>query len=88
MLDLSVMEGADRARALADRRAHLHDEAWDLRERASMARRSRKAGSGFGSGISGAVWSAATDNPVPTVPAARGAGLGMLPAKADGSAYP
>lgn len=46
--DLSVMEDADRARALADRRADLQDEARDLRERASKAWRSPKAMSGFG----------------------------------------
>lgn len=86
-LDLSVMEVADRARALADRRADLQDEARDLRERASKAWRSPKAVSGFGLGISGAAWSVATGNPVPAALAALGAGLGMLPGKAEGSAY-
>lgn len=86
-LDLSVMEAADRARALADRRADLADEARDLRERATEAWRSPKAVSGFGLGITGAAWSVATGNPVPAVLAAIGAGLGMLRGNAEGSAY-
>lgn len=86
-LELSVMEEVDRARALADRRADLQDEARDLRERASQAWRSPKAVSGLGLGIAGAAWSVATGNPVPAILAGIGAGLNMLPGKADGSAY-
>lgn len=86
-LDLSVMEAADRARAFADRQADLQDEARDLRERATKAWRSPKAVSGFGLGITGAAWSVAAGNPIPAVLAAIGAGLGMMPSKAEGSAY-
>ena len=86
-LDLSVMAEADRGRALADRRADLQDEARDLRERATKAWRNPKAVSGFGLGITGAAWSVAAGNPVPAVLAAIGAGLAMLPGKAEGSAY-
>lgn len=85
--ELSLMEQADRARALTDRRAELQDEARDLRDRARQAWRSPKALSGFGLGMTGAAWSIAAGNPVPAVLAALGAGLGMLPDKADGSAY-
>ena len=85
--DLSLMEEADRARALADRQADLQDEARDLRERATKAWRSPKAVSGFGLGITGAAWAIAAGNPVPAVLTAIGAGLGMLPGKAEGSAY-
>lgn len=86
-LDLSMMEEADRVRALADRRADLEDEARDLRERATKAWPSPKAVSAFGLGIAGAAWSIAAGNPVPAVLAAIGAGLAMLPSKAEGSAY-
>lgn len=86
-LDLSVMQEADRARALGDRQADLQDEARDLRERATKAWRSPKAVSGFGLGITGAAWAIAAGNPVPAVLTAIGAGLGMLPGKAEGSAY-
>lgn len=86
-LDLSVMDEADRVRALADRRADLADEARDLRERATKVWRSPRAVSGFGLGISGAAWSVATGNPVPAVLTVLGARLGMFPSKAKGSAY-
>ena len=86
-LDLSMMEEADRVRALADRRADLEDEARDLREHATKAWRSPKAVSGFGLGITGAAWSITAGNPVPAVLAAIGASFAMLPSKAEGSAY-
>jgi hypothetical protein len=86
-LELSLLEAADRDRALAGRRAMLEEEADDLRRRTFKAWRTPKALSGFSLGIAGAAWSVATANPVPAVLAALGAGLGMLPAKAEGSAY-
>ena len=86
-LELSLLEDADRARALADRRSDLRDEARDLRERARASWRDTKDVAGFGLGIAGAAWSLATMNPVPAVLGALGAGLNMLPSKASGSAY-
>ena len=86
-LELSLLEDADRARALADRRSDLRDEARDLRERARASWRDTKDVAGFGLGIAGAAWSLATMNPVPAALGALGAGLRMLPSKASGSAY-
>ncbi len=86
-LDLGVMNEVDRGRALNDRRADLEDEARDLRRSALAAWRSPKDVAGFGLGITGAVWSIATANPIPAALAAIGAGLKMLPSRAEGSAY-
>ena len=86
-LELSLLEDADRARALADRSSDLRDEARDLRERARAIWRQPKEVAGFGLGIAGAAWSLATMNPVPAALAALGAGLRMLPSKASGSTY-
>lgn len=86
-LELGVMEQADRARALRDRRAELQEEARDLRRRSLKAWRSPKDVTGFSLGIAGAAWSIATANPVPAVLTAIGAGLKMLPSRSDGSAY-
>jgi hypothetical protein len=85
--DLSLMEPDDKARALADRRADLQDEARDLRMRATEAWRSAKSVTGFGLGLTGAAWSLAMGKPVPAVLTALGAGVAMLPSKASGSAY-
>jgi hypothetical protein len=85
--DLSLLEPADRARAVADRRADLQDEARDLRRRATEAWRSVKGGTGFGLGLTGAAWALASGDPVPAALSALGAGVGMLPNKASGSAY-
>jgi hypothetical protein len=87
MAELSLLEPVDRERALADRRAELEEEAADLRRRTFEAWRSPKALGGFGLGLAGAVWSVATANPVPAALALLGAGFGMLPGKAEGSAY-
>jgi hypothetical protein len=86
-LELSMMEQVDRARALADHRKELEEEAQDLRRRSFRAWRNLKDVSAFSLGIAGAAWSVATANPVPAALAAVGAGLKMLPAKADGGAY-
>jgi hypothetical protein len=86
-MDLAIMEEADRLRALTDRQADLEDEARDLRRRALAVWRSPKDVTGFGLGIAGAAWSIATANPIPAVLTAIGAGLEMLPIKAEGSAY-
>ena len=86
-LGLEAMDEGDRARALADRRADLEDEAQDLRRRAWTAWRSPKDVTGFGLGIAGATWSIATANPIPAALTAIGAGLKMLPSKHQGSAY-
>ena len=86
-LELSLLEDADRVRALADRSSDLRDEARDLRERARASWREPKDVAGFGLGIAGAAWSLATMNPVPAALGALGAGLRMLPSKASGSAY-
>lgn len=86
-MDLAMMEAADRLRALEDRRADLQDEARDLRRRTLVAWRSPKDVTGFGLGITGAAWSISTGTPIPAVLTAIGAGLKMLPSKAQGSAY-
>jgi hypothetical protein len=86
-LELSLLDDADRSRALAERASELQDEARDLRRRALAAWRSAKSVTGFGLGITGAAWALAADNPVPAALAALGAGLQMLPSKATGSAY-
>jgi hypothetical protein len=86
-LELSVMGQTDRARALADRQTELEEEAQDLRRRSLKAWHSLKDVSAFSLGVAGAAWSAATANPVPAVLAGLGAGLKMLPTKADGGAY-
>lgn len=86
-LELSLLDPADRDRALADRRRELEEEADELRRRTFEAWRSPMDLSGFGLGIAGAAWSLATANPVPAVLGAFGAGLAMLPDKAEGSAY-
>lgn len=86
-LDLSMLDEADRVRAIADRRTELRDEARDLRRRAVESWRSAKDVAGFGLGITGAAWALAASNPVPAALGALGAGLTMLPNKASGSAY-
>jgi hypothetical protein len=86
-LELGAMKQADRARALADRRTEIEEEARDLRVRAFKARRSPTEVSGFSLGIAGAAWLIATANPIPAVLSAIGVALKMLPGKADGSAY-
>ena len=86
-LDLSLLNEADRTRALADRRSDLQDEARDLRERARASWRDLKDVTGFGLGITGAAWALAVGNPVPAALTALGAGLKMLPGNANGSAY-
>lgn len=86
-LELSMLEQADRARALTDRRAELEDEARDLRRRWLKAWGNPKELGGFSLGIAGAAWSIATANPIPGILAAIGVGVGMLPNKAEGSAY-
>lgn len=86
-LELSLLGPADRDRALADRHRELEEEADDLCDRTLKAWRSPKGASGFGLGIAGAAWSLATANPVPAALTALGAGLTMLPGKAEGSAY-
>lgn len=87
VLDLGMMDEADRQRSLADRRADLEDEARDLRQRAFSAWRSPKGVTGFGLGVTGAAWSIATGSPIPAALTAIGAGLGMLPSKAQGGVY-
>jgi hypothetical protein len=86
-MDLATMDEADRRRALTDRQTDLEDEARDLRRRTLAAWKSPKDVTGFGLGIAGAAWSIATANPIPAVLTAIGAGLKMLPSKAQGSAY-
>ncbi len=86
-MDLTMMEVVDRLRALEGRRADLQDEARDLRRRTLAAWRSPKDVTGFALGITGAAWSIATGNPMPAALTAIGAGLKMLPSKAEGSAY-
>lgn len=86
-LALAATDEADRARALSDRRGELEEEAGELRRRSLQAWRSPKDVTGFGLGIAGAAWSAATANPLPAVLVAIGAGLNMLPGKAHGGAY-
>jgi hypothetical protein len=86
-LELGGMERADRARVLDDRRTELEEEARDLRRLSLQAWRSPKDVTGFGLGIAGAAWSIATANPIPAALTAIGAGLKMLPTKAEGSAY-
>lgn len=86
-LELSLLNEADRARALADRRSDLQDEARDLRARARESWRDLKDVTGFGLGITGAAWALAAGNPVPAALMAIGAGVRMLPGKASGSAY-
>jgi hypothetical protein len=86
-LELSAMEQVDRARALADRRKELEEEAQDLRRRSFRAWSNLKDVSAFSLGIAGAAWSVATANPVPAALAAFGAGIKMLPTKADRGAY-
>jgi hypothetical protein len=86
-LELTAMDEADRARALADRRAELEEEARDLRQRSLRAWRSLKDVTGFGLGIAGAAWSVATGSLYPAVLTAIGAALRMLPGTSEGSAY-
>lgn len=86
-LELSMLEEVDRAKALADRQKELEEEAQDLRQRSLRAWRNLKDVSAFSLGMAGAAWSVATANPVPAALAAVGAGLKMLPSKADGGAY-
>jgi hypothetical protein len=86
-MNLAMMDEPDRLRALADRQTDLKDEARDLRARTVAAWRSPKDVTGFGLGIAGAAWSIATANPIPAILTAIGAGLKMLPSKAEGSAY-
>jgi hypothetical protein len=86
-LDLSLLNDADRRRALADRRADLEAAARDLRARARRTWKSPRDVAGFGLGITGAAWALAAQNPVPAALGAIGAALRMLPAKAQGNAY-
>ncbi len=86
-LEFAAMEQADRARALADRRTELEEEAHDLKRRSLKAWHSGKDVTGFSLGIAGAAWSIATANPIPAILTAIGAGLKMLPSKEEGSAY-
>jgi hypothetical protein len=86
-LELGALEQADRARAIADRRSEIEERAQDLRRRSLAAWSRPKDVSGFSLGIAGAAWSIATANPVPAVLAAIGAGITMLPGKAEGNAY-
>lgn len=66
-LQLSIADDQDQKRLLADRRAELEEEARELRARATRAWKSGKKLTGFGIGLAGAAWSAATLNPVPAV---------------------
>ena len=86
-LDLSLMGELNRHRAISDRVAELQDEASDLRRRSLAAWRTPKDATGFALGITGAAWSVATGNLVPAALAGIGAGLKMLPSKAQGTAY-
>jgi hypothetical protein len=86
-LELSLLDETDRTRALSDRQADLQDEARDLRARALAAWKSPKDATGFGLGFAGAAWALATHNPVPAALGLLGAGLAMLPGRANGSVY-
>lgn len=87
-LSISLLDEPDRARALADRVADLNDEASDLRRlsRAAWGTPGRRV-LGFGLGLCGAAWATISGDPVSGVLSALGAGLGMLPDGATGSAY-
>lgn len=86
-LNISLLEEPDRARALADRVADLKDEAADLRARSRAAWANPKRLLGFGLGLGGAAWAGVHGDPITAGLAALGAGLGMLPEEATGSAY-
>ena len=86
-LQLGLLDEADRARELADRRAELEEAARDLRGRARRVWKSPVDVTGFGLGIAGAAWSLAMHNPVPAALAALGVGLRMLPKKPAGNVY-
>lgn len=86
-LSISLLDGSDRARALADRIADLKDEAGDLRRRSRAAWTSPRRLIGFGLGFGGAAWASVGGDPITGVLGALGAGLAMLPDGASGSAY-
>lgn len=86
-LELGLMDEMDRAKALKGRRADLQDQASDLRRRAYEAWHRPKAVAGFALGITGAAWSVSAGSAIPAALTLLGAGLNMLPDKADGAAY-
>jgi hypothetical protein len=86
-LSISLLDEPDRTRALADRVADLRDEASDLRRRSRAAWTSPKRLVGFGLGLGGAAWASISGDPITGVLGGLGAGLGMLPDGAAGSAY-
>lgn len=85
--ELSLAEPVDQDRLLADRRATLEEEARALTNRVRHSFKSGKKVTGFGLGLAGAAWSAATSNPVPAVLGLLGAATGMAPDKKSGNAY-
>ena len=87
VLELSLAEPVDHDRMLADRRAALGEEARTLTHRVRQSFKSGKKVTGFGLGLAGAAWSAATLNPVPAVLGLLGAATGMAPDKKSGNAY-
>ena len=86
-LSISLLDEADRARALVDRVADLKDEASDLRRRSRAAWTSPRRLAGFGLGLGGAAWASISGDPIAGALGAIGAGLTMLPDGATGSAY-
>jgi hypothetical protein len=87
LVELSQLDEGDRERALADRQAEIEEAARDLHRRARRAWKSPKEVAGFGLGIAGVASSLIAHNPVAAALTAIGAGIRMLPGKAEGDTY-
>jgi hypothetical protein len=84
---LSLSENVDRRRALRDRRDDLKDQARALNRLSRQAWKSPSRVSGFGLGLTGATYAAATGSLVPGIIGALTAALSMLPDPPNVSAY-
>jgi hypothetical protein len=85
--DLSLLNDADRQRALRDRRDDLRDQARALHRLSRQAWKSPSRVSGFALGLTGAAYAAATGSLVPGVIGALTAALSMLPDPPNVSTY-
>jgi hypothetical protein len=84
---LSLLNEADSQRALRDRREDLEEQARALHRLSWQAWKSRSRVSGFGLGLTGAAYAAATGSLVPGIIGALTAALSMLPDPPNVSSY-